>query len=59
MDNRIFNQVWETEYIKARVDRITEAVKDGRYEIALDILSMIQDKAKAAQKFIKEESSKK
>lgn len=59
MDNRYFSQVWETEYLKARVDRVMEAVKDGRYEMALDILSMIQDKAKAAQKLIKEESTKK
>jgi hypothetical protein len=42
-------RVWETEYLKARVDRITEAVKNGRYDSALDYLSMIQRKAKDAE----------
>ncbi|EMS72262.1 hypothetical protein [Ruminiclostridium cellobioparum] len=44
-----FERVWETEYLKARVDRITDAVKNRRYDSALDYLSMIQSKAKDAE----------
>lgn len=48
MDERLFNGVWETEYLCARVKNISEAVKNGNYESALDMLLMIQDKASAA-----------
>ncbi|WP_024834521.1 hypothetical protein [Ruminiclostridium josui] len=54
-----FGQVWEGEYICSRVNRIIEAVKNGNYENALDYLAMIQDKAKAAEKFIKTETNNK
>lgn len=53
-----FNRIWETEYLKARVDKITEAVENGNYENAADMLQMIQDKARQAQNLIKTESSK-
>jgi len=55
VDMRGFNQTWETEYIKARVERITDSVENGRYEQALDYLRMIQDKAQAAEMLIKKE----
>ena len=48
MDIKDFGRVWEAEYIKARVDRILDAVKAGNYESAKDMLKMIQDKARAA-----------
>lgn len=53
MDLREFGQTWEVEYIKSRVELVTEAVKRKDYESALDYLSMIQDKAKAAECTIK------
>ncbi|RCX20859.1 hypothetical protein DFR58_10161 [Anaerobacterium chartisolvens] len=53
MDMREFSQTWETEYIKSRVDRVSESLKNGRYEQALDYLRMIQDKSKAAEILIK------
>jgi hypothetical protein len=59
MDKRKFNQTWETEYIKVRVDRVTEAVNRESYESALDYLSMIQDKTKAAERLIRAELNKK
>lgn len=58
MDMRGFNQTWEIEYIKARVERVTESVQNGRYEQAIDYLRMIQDKAKVAETLIKENLSK-
>ena len=59
MDIKDFERLWETEYIKARVDRVVEAVKLGKYDSALDYLSMIQDKAKAAEKILKADCSNK
>jgi hypothetical protein len=53
MDNRAFEQTWETEYICDRVKRITKDVENGRYESALDYLNMIQEKAQAAERLIK------
>ncbi len=56
MDKKYFNQVWEVEYTITRVKRISEAIENGNYENALDMLNMIQDKAKAAQRAIKQEN---
>lgn len=49
-----FNRVWESEYLKSRVEKITEAVADGNYESAMDMLQMFQDKVRQAQNLIKE-----
>lgn len=59
MDNREFEQTWETEYICERVKRITKDVESGQYESALDYLNMIQEKARAAEKLIKNRSAAK
>jgi anti-sigma28 factor (negative regulator of flagellin synthesis) len=56
MDKKYFNQVWEVEYTITRVKRISEAIENGNYENALDMLNMIKDKAKAAQRAIKQEN---
>jgi len=53
MDMRVFNSTWESEYICERVKRISQDVEKGNYESALDYLSMIQEKAKAAEFVIK------
>lgn len=52
IDERAFNQAWETEYICARVKRIANVVKKGDFEAALDMLSMIRDKTEAARYLI-------
>ncbi|VBB08450.1 Hypothetical protein LUCI_3756 [Lucifera butyrica] len=44
---------WETEYLCARVKRIEEDVKNGKFESALDYLNMIQEKAKSAEILIR------
>lgn len=53
MDMREFERTWETEYLCVRVKRITQAVKSGDYEAALDFLQMIHDKTRAAEYLIK------
>lgn len=58
MDKKIFEKVWETEYLCARVKRISEAVERDNLQAALDMLSMIQDKSKEAERLIKDDSSK-
>jgi hypothetical protein len=59
MDIRNFEKIWETEYICLRVNRISEDIKDGNFENALDYLAMIQEKAKIVEKIIKAECSDK
>ncbi len=49
-----FNKVWETEYLVARVKRVTDEVQNGNLDRALDILSMLQDKVTAAAREIKD-----
>ncbi|KJR47383.1 hypothetical protein UF75_2227 [Desulfosporosinus sp. I2] len=56
MDISSFEKVWETEYLCDRVKRITEDVKKGNYECALDYLRMIRQKAADAEYFIKHNS---
>lgn len=53
MDMREFDAAWEVEYICARVKRVREAVENGDYEIAKDILSMIKGKVQAAELVIR------
>lgn len=48
-----FDKLWETEYLCDRLKRVTEEVRAGRYDNALDYLSMIQRKATEAEFFIK------
>lgn len=58
MDSKMdfFNKEWEVEYICAKVRDISHAVENGNYEHALDMLSMIQSKAKVAEHTIKNQS---
>ena len=51
-DTDAFEKTWETEYLCDRVKRITEDIKAGRYESALDSLRMIQQKAYDAEYYI-------
>jgi hypothetical protein len=48
-DMREFDHNWEVDYICPRIKLIRKAVKDGDYAAALDYLSTIQEKAKAAK----------
>lgn len=59
MNKEYFGKIWETEYIKARVEKISHSVENGDYEGALDMLRMIQDKAKMAEIEIREFISQK
>lgn len=52
MDERAFNQTWETEYICLRVKNISEAVKRGDHGAALDMLKMIREKVEGAKRLI-------
>lgn len=53
-----FDKLWEVEYIKSRVDKIAELVKEGQYERAIDKLQMIQQLAKSAEYLINSEYKK-
>ncbi len=51
-----FEKIWETEYLCDRVKRVTDDVKNGNWESALDYLRMIRQKAADAEYFIKQNS---
>ncbi len=52
MDKEKFNKIWEVEYIKARAEKIADAVTNENYESAMDMLRMIQDKARQAENLL-------
>ncbi|MCQ4925029.1 hypothetical protein NE686_18150 [Tissierella carlieri] len=54
MDINCFNKVWESAYICKRIEKIEEAVREGNYEVAIDYLSMIKDKAAFAIGYLRE-----
>ncbi|WP_434510129.1 hypothetical protein [Desulfitobacterium sp. AusDCA] len=53
-----FEKMWETEYLCDRIKRVTEDVRAGRYESALDYLHMLQDKSRVAAYLITQQKSK-
>lgn len=59
MNMRVFEGIWETEYICSRVNRIADDVEHGNFENAIDYLTMIQEKAEMAKKIIKAECADK
>ncbi|HBV88474.1 MAG TPA: hypothetical protein DEF42_17965 [Desulfosporosinus sp.] len=56
LDMSSFEKIWETEYLCDRVKRVTDDVKNGNWESALDYLRMIRQKAADAEYFIKQNS---